>query len=363
MAFDFPAAPTEGQVFTPPGGPTYVYHAPAWLGAAPAPAPQAVETRNRLVNPAMQISQERGNTVIGVGYPADQWLHTFSLTGVQSAQRVQSPTPNGSLDRIQIKCTTAQASITAAQLAALLQTVEGKLVADLQWGTPNAKPIVVRFGLKAPAGTWTLSVRNQAATHSYLVPIVISAGQANTDTEQIVSIPGPTVGVWPDDDASSLVLGVVATAVGATYTGGSANAWIAGNFLAAPGQSNGVATVGNTFEVFDVGLYADPGNTKVPPAWDPPNANDELARCMRYWQTMYNLFSGNVTASGGYYALAVFNEQMRAGTASGVNSNNANFGATIGTLVQVANGVRELRAASATGTGLWTDTITVNART
>ena len=31
MAFDFPASPTAGQVFTPPGGPTYVFQTPTWL--------------------------------------------------------------------------------------------------------------------------------------------------------------------------------------------------------------------------------------------------------------------------------------------------------------------------------------------
>ncbi len=30
MAFDFPSSPTEGQEFTPPGGPTYVWSTPSW---------------------------------------------------------------------------------------------------------------------------------------------------------------------------------------------------------------------------------------------------------------------------------------------------------------------------------------------
>jgi microcystin-dependent protein len=30
VAFDFPASPTEGQIFQPPGGPIYVYKAPTW---------------------------------------------------------------------------------------------------------------------------------------------------------------------------------------------------------------------------------------------------------------------------------------------------------------------------------------------
>lgn len=30
MAFDFPSSPTEGQEFTPPGGPTYAFNSPSW---------------------------------------------------------------------------------------------------------------------------------------------------------------------------------------------------------------------------------------------------------------------------------------------------------------------------------------------
>jgi hypothetical protein len=31
MAYDFPSSPTEGQIFTPPGGPTYRFKSPAWI--------------------------------------------------------------------------------------------------------------------------------------------------------------------------------------------------------------------------------------------------------------------------------------------------------------------------------------------
>lgn len=39
MAFDFPASPTDGQTFTPAGGPTYVFQSPVWkiVGAIGAP--------------------------------------------------------------------------------------------------------------------------------------------------------------------------------------------------------------------------------------------------------------------------------------------------------------------------------------
>lgn len=34
--FDFPASPTDGQVYTPAGGPSYVWHTPTWYLSTPA---------------------------------------------------------------------------------------------------------------------------------------------------------------------------------------------------------------------------------------------------------------------------------------------------------------------------------------
>jgi hypothetical protein len=46
-------------------------------------------------------------------------------------------------------------------------------------------------------------------------------------------------------------------------------------------------TVGNTFELFDVGLYLDPNATGVPPPWQMPDEAEELAACQRYWVSLY----------------------------------------------------------------------------
>ena len=71
MPFDFPSSPTAGQIFTPPGGPTYRLAESALAGAQRATA----ETRSRIVNGAMQISQENGNTAgpAAAISSADQW--------------------------------------------------------------------------------------------------------------------------------------------------------------------------------------------------------------------------------------------------------------------------------------------------
>jgi len=56
---DFPASPTENQMFQAPGGPRYVYSNGAWRMSDPGP-PGTAQTRNRIVNPAFQIGQENG---------------------------------------------------------------------------------------------------------------------------------------------------------------------------------------------------------------------------------------------------------------------------------------------------------------
>ena len=238
MAFDFPAAPTEGQTYRPAGGPTYIFHSPVWQVVAVEPVAYVAtaDAQNRIVNPAMQHSQEQGNTLIGIGYPADQWSHTHTMTGGETVQRVATSTPNGSQYRLQLKCSTAQAGgPTAAQYAVLLQAIEGNFIADLEWGTPEAKPIVVRFGFKAPAGTYSVTLKNGLSNLSYATSFVITAGQANIDTEQIITIPGPTTGTWSQDTTLGMTL-TFATACGTTYTVPLANVWTVGNYLAAPGQ-------------------------------------------------------------------------------------------------------------------------------
>lgn len=367
MAFDFPATPTEGQVYAPAGGPVYVYQSPVWKALPPGSTATA-DRRNRIVNGAMQVSQQNGNSPGGnTWYAADQWLNSYSLTtGVMAAQRVQTVTPKGSLDRLQAKATTAGAAPSASQYALLLQPIEGQRIADLQWGTANAKKAVLRFGFKGPAGTYYGSLRSDisAPTHSYVFPIVIAAGQANIDTEQIVSIPGPTAGTFAKDTTCGL--GLTFTFVsGTTFHAPAANVWSAGNFLAAAGISNGAGVLNNTFEIFDVGLYADPNGTGVPPVWETPDPAMELALCQRYYQEIYGIaWTNSCVLSQGMYCNTSFAVPPRPGAAvSGVNSINSSMAATVGALNIILNSLRELRSFTATANaGGFATTYTVNAR-
>ena len=280
--FDFPSSPSEGQIYNAPGGPSYIYNAPTWkVNNASAVADAR---RNRIVNGAMQISQENGNTAgtTAAYYIADQFYHHFASTGTFTAQRVQSVTPNGSKDRIRLTVTVADAALAAGDYLMIQQPIEGVRIADFRWGSASARQVILRFGWKSSAGTYSIRLLSGTTTlYTYIANFTISAGQANTDTEQTFVIPGGVAGGWPTDTSGGMLLTWV-LATGTTNQG--AAGWQAGNFLGTASNTNGMATGSAVFELFDVGLYLDAANTGVPPRWETPDEAQELAACMRYFQ-------------------------------------------------------------------------------
>jgi len=116
---------------------------------------------------------------------------------------------------------------------------------------------------------------------------------------------------------------------GSTQTAPSANTWIAGSYLAAPGQVNGVAATSDAFRI--TGVTVLPGS-EAPSAARSPFVmrpfTDELERCQRYyWKTFpytqppvqnVGSFSQNIFSDYAYAVAAgvvgnvVFPRRMRA---------------------------------------------------
>lgn len=401
MSFNFPNSPSSGQTYTPAGGPVFTWDGIAWRSyvqdvpitvyvsdTAPVgptigqlwwesdtgnmfiwyndpdgsqwvqvsgsvSATPTAETRNRIVNPAMQISQENGNTAGNAqGYfAADQWMYGCAGTVIPMTQRVQSVTLNGSKDRYRITINTADAALAAGDYLESFQPVEGIRVSDFRWGTASAKQAILRFGWRSPAGTYSIALGNgtSPATRVYLANFTISAGQANTDTEQVIVIPGDTTGTWATDTSAGMRL-QFCIAAGTTFQGVAG--WNAGNFLGTAANTNGLATAGAVFELFDVGLYLDPLGTGVPPRWQMPDEAEELQACKRYWEKTgaYGcLFMGNVTTGVGYTNGGRWQVQKRATPAvTGINFTGNGFPNAVGTFSGGVDDYYENRVASGT---------------
>lgn len=243
--------------------------------------------RNRIINGAMMISQENGsNAGTSDGYyPVDQFLYSKSHDGTVSVAQVAAATPGGSPNRLRATVTATDTSIAAGQYAVIAQRIEGTAVADFLFGGASAKAAVLRFGLKAPAGTYCVSITNSASARSYVAEVVVAAGEANTDTVKTVALPGDTSGTWLTDTGVGLTVRWC-LAAGSTYQG--ATGWSAGNFLATSNQVNFLGTNSQVFELFDVGLYRDVNAAATAPLWELEPHEAELRRCQRYYEKSCN---------------------------------------------------------------------------
>ena len=210
--------------------------------------------------------------------------------------------------------TSADTSIAAGQFAFFQQPIEGLRTADLQWGTANATDVVLRFGFKGPAGTYAVGIRNQNGNRSFIREFTISGGDANTDTLQTLTFPGDTSGTWNKDNTASFLL-TFTFATGSTFQT-TADAWQAGNYFGTSSTSNGIGTTSDVFEIFDVGLYADPDSTGLAPRFELPHYDTDLQECMRYYYKNDNRarwsFQTNLNGNPDWETMVYFPVFMRA---------------------------------------------------
>lgn len=229
---------------------------------AQARANLGVTKKNYLVNGGMQISQENGTTAgsSNIYYPVDQWYIQHTLSGgTYSCAQVASPTPGGSSHRIRVTVTAAQGTV-GSSVCFLQQKIEGLRVADLKFGTANAKTVTLQLGVRAPvAGTYACLLQNNATDTTLSGSFSIGAGEVNTDVVKSMTFAGATSGTWAQDNTNGMYVYV---------------------YLMQSGGANVFAANGNAFELFDAGLYE---GTTAPPFQCPDHAS-ELLVCQRYYQ-------------------------------------------------------------------------------
>ena len=271
--------------------------------------------RNRIPNPANQISTVNGNTAGTTnGYvPADGVaVYRVTSAGTITVQRVQSVTPKGSRDRVRITITAADASLAAGEYLSHSRNLTGNENADLQWGTASAKQIVDRFLFKGPAGTYAVSYKNyNSGTPNRSYVALFTPAAANTDEVITIVVPGDTSGTWETGTNPAIIRDIV-LACGSTFQG--TTGWQAGNILGTSAVSNGMGTIAQVFEIAEEGLYLDPESTGVPPAWELPSQ-------MEVTQTVNGGPAGQLMAWINYNGIA--NTIRASGNVSSVTDNGA----------------------------------------
>ena len=297
---NFPTAPTDGTYYPTQPAPSpfqwkYKSATPAYWRDVRGTA----QRTNRMPNPAFQISQINeltDGTNISM-YMADSWYNQFTsdIASVRF-QRVASPTPKGGGYRLRATVNTADTTPAAGEWLRLELPPRRHLHARPPVGYGVGGAGHRALWLAFTGGHLHAGDQERQRRPHLPVPFTISAGQANTDVELMTIVPGDTTGTWPAGAVRSSLWYWSIMNVNTTSSG-NINKWVAGNYLAASGnQSNGLGVAGAVFEFFDVGVYADPLRTGIPPDFEIPNAAEELTRMQRYIQKCHSL-KGIVTAA------------------------------------------------------------------
>lgn len=269
--------------------------------------------KNRIINGAMVIDQRNAGAAMTTngGYPVDRWVvENTTTTGTFSSQQ-DSSAPAGFVTSLKTTITAADASLSGFERLVIRQTIEGYNIADLNWGTSNAKTVTVSFWVRCSAtGTFGGSLHNGAEDRSYPFEYTISA--ANTWEQKSITVPGDTTGTWLTTNGKGIFVNF---SLGAASTpSGTANAWTNSFKISTTGATNLIATNGATFYI--TGVQLEVGSTAT--SFDYRPYGTELQLCERYYETGTAAFGGR-SGDNLYFGSSTFRTVKRTtATFSGV---------------------------------------------
>jgi hypothetical protein len=217
-------------------------------------------------------------TLTTSAYTLDRWYsYTTQSSKFSIQQNAGSVTlPVGFTNYIGATSLSAY-SITSGDYFSIMQRIEGYNIADLGWGTANAKTVTLSFQVYSSlTGTFGGSLRNSAGNRSY--PFTYTVSSANTWTSISVTIAGDTSGTWLTTNGIGVDV-LFSLGTGSTYLG-TAGSWAGANYLGATGQVNMVATNASTFYI--TGVQLEKGSTATSFDYRPYGTEFDLVQ--RYFQ-------------------------------------------------------------------------------
>jgi len=238
--------------------------------------------KNRIINGAMVIDQRNAGastTVTTSGYfSCDRWQVGSSQSSKFSIQQnAGSVTPPAGFTNYLGITSLAATTVGSTDTFYIVQQIEGYNIADLNWGTANAKTVTLSFWVRSSlTGTFSGSFYNGAANRSYVFSYTISS--ANTWQQISVTIAGDTTGTWNTGNTAGIGV-VFSLGYGSTYST-TAGSWNANFYGAATGAVNVVSTNGATFYI--TGVQLEVGSTAT--SFDYRPYTTELQLCQRYFQ-------------------------------------------------------------------------------
>jgi hypothetical protein len=251
-------------------------------------APVSSVHKNRIINGAMTIDQRNAGASVTASttgaftYTLDRFAYVASQASKFTIQQnAGSVTPPVGFTNYLGATVGASANVTvgSGDYFSLNQIIEGFNVADLGWGTANAKSVTLSFQVYSSlVGTYGGVLSNNS---SYSYPFTYSIPVANTWTTISVTIAGPTSGTWLTTNGVGIR---VIFDLGTGSSGqGTAGAWASTAYIGATGATNWISTNSATFYITGVQLEVGTQAT----SFEYRQYGTELALCQRYYETSY----------------------------------------------------------------------------
>ena len=255
--------------------------------------------KNRIINGAMVIDQRNAGASVTITsdglYTLDRW-QAYSDVGTSKysvQQNAGSVTPPVGFTNYLGVTSLATTSVGSADYYMLSQKIEGYNVADLGFGTANAKTVTLSFWVRSSLfGTFGGAIQNNAGNRSY--PFTYTISVADTWEYKTVTIAGDTSGTWTTTNTAGIILRI-GLGVGSTSSG-TAGAWAGSSFYSATGATSVVGTNGATFYI--TGVQLEVGSSAT--GFEYRQYGTELALCQRYYENNYPLGVA-VSADAAYF--------------------------------------------------------------
>ena len=238
--------------------------------------------KNKIINGSMVIDQRNAGasvTPANLAYTLDRWNAFQSVASKYSVQQnAGSVTPPVGFTNYLGVTSLSAYSVAAGDYFALNQPIEGFNIADLGWGTANAKTITLSFQVYSSlTGTFGGALKNSASNRSY--PFTYTISSANTWTAISITIAGDTTGTWVTNNGVGIYV-QLGLGCGSTWNG-TAGSWSANNYISATGATSVVGTNGATLYI--TGVQLEVGSSAT--GYEYRQYQQELALCQRYYQT------------------------------------------------------------------------------
>jgi len=273
------------------------------IGTTQLGAGNASIMKNRIINGAMVIDQRNAGASLtpttNQQYTLDRWSANLSqsskFTVQQNAGSVTPPA--GYTNYLGITSTSAY-SVGANDYFGIFQKIEGFNVADLGFGTANAKTVTISFWVRSSlTGTFGGIINNSDGSRVYCFSYTISA--ANTWQQITTTIAGDTGGTWQTTNSTGLTLNLCFGA-GTNYVGATGS-WTSSYYIGPTGQTSVVGTNGATFYI--TGVQLEVGSSAT--GFEYRQYGQELDLCKRYYQlqtiSTYGTSDGSNTVFNGTY--------------------------------------------------------------